>query len=305
MSEIKVDKLGELKAHSGAIYALCEGRGAGTVFSAGADKVVAEWDLKSMQTNPFAIRTEHTVYSLLKSNSTLFIGTITGGIHLIDLEKREELKHLKLHSKGVFHLNATENHLIAASGDGSLSIWSLADLTLLWQRKISSEKIRRTALDQNQDLLAVASGDGNISILETEGFREISNFHAHQDGANSVVFLPNGDLISGGKDAYLRVWSRRDGWKLKKEIPAHNFAIYDLVLTDDREQLISVSRDKTIKVWDANNIETPFRIERKNLRGHINSVNVACWLKEEGILATAGDDRTVMLWNINGRAHGL
>lgn len=299
MRKAKITKLGELSAHSAALYALAPGRSGNTLFSAGADKVVAEWDLASQKTNAFAIRTEHTVYSLLRHENALFIGTIAGGIHKIDLAERSETNHLKLHTSGVFHLAKSDEHLIAAGGDGMVSVWDLTSLELLWKLPFGEAKIRRVALDKDESLLAVAAGDGNVSILETKGFREISRWKAHAESANTARFLPNGNLVTGGKDAYLRIWNRMDGWTMLKEIPAHNFALYETLLSPDHKWIVTVSRDKTIKIWDAEHIDEPVRIDRKGNGGHLNSVNAACWLQEENVLATCGDDRTIMLWKVD------
>jgi len=293
-----VKKHAELTAHSAALYALAPGRERDTLFSAGADKVVAEWNLNNLETNAFAIRTEHTVYSLLRHERTLFIGTISGGIHQIDLDERTELRHLKLHEAGIFFLHKSDTHLYAAGGDGRLSVWSLDSLDLLWNLQLTESKIRRVALDQSADLLAVACGDGFMSVLETSGHREISRWKAHDESANTACFLPDGNLITGGKDAYLRIWNRQDGWSLIREIPAHNFALYETLLSPNGKWLVTVSRDKTVKVWDANDINQPVRIDRKTYGGHLNSVNAACWLEDENLLATCGDDRAVMLWKI-------
>jgi WD40 repeat protein len=297
---MKASKTGELKAHSAALYALAPGRTEGTIFSGGSDRVVAEWDLASQATNPFAIRTESTIYSLVNLGKQLAIGTMTGNIHIIDIAEKSEVKNLKLHQNGVFYMrqHPTQPWLYACGGDGKLSVWNTESWDLLWEISFSGSKLRRIAFDQAGNLGAIACGDGSIKIIETNQQRVLYDLDAHSESSNSVVFLPNGNLISGGKDAILKIWDRSDGFSLLKTIPAHNFAIYDLVLSTDNHILVSVSRDKTIKLWDANDIETPVRLDRAKNQAHLNSVNAALWLTKENILATCSDDRTVMLWKV-------
>lgn len=296
---IQAERLHTLKAHNGALYALAPGRSKGTLFSAGADNVVAEWSLETGQTNAFAIRTEQTVYSLLNlDRKHLVIGTITGNMHVIDLLERKEIRLLKFHDKGIFHLNMNPatGHVIAASGDGSLSVWNPEDWSLLWHLPITHHKIRRTAIGHEGKLMAVVSGDGYCRIFETTQYKEVAAFKAHDDGANSACFLPDGNLVTGGKDAHLRTWNHSKGFELIREVPAHNYAIYDMVLSPDQKMIATASRDKTVKLWDASDTATPTRLDRAKSGGHINSVNAALWLQEENLLATCGDDRTVVVW---------
>lgn len=297
---MKATKIADLQAHSAALYALANGRTKGTLFSGGADKVVAEWNIAEQKTNPFAIRTESTIYSLKNLGKQLAIGTLAGNIHIIDLEEKFESKNLKLHEKGVFYLqkHPTLPWLYACGGDGKVSIWNTDNWDLLWEIKFSAAKIRRIAFDHAGNLAAIACGDGSIKIIETGNQRVLYDLDAHAESSNSVVFLPNGDLLSGGKDALLKQWSKEDGFGLIKTIPAHNYAIYDLVLSANQQILASVSRDKTIKLWDAKNIETPLRLDRAKNRAHINSVNAALWLDDEDLLVTCSDDRSVMVWEV-------
>lgn len=272
-----------------------------TLFSVGADKVVAEWNLETGETNPFAIRTERTVYSLLNlDRKYLVIGTIVGGVHVIDLETRQEVRHLKFHDKGIFHMLhlSSTNRVLAACADGSISIWNADDWSLERHLTISGEKIRRLALNSGESLIAIAAGDGKVRLLETNKFKLVMELDAHADGANSVAFMPNGDLFTGGKDAHLCRWNAIEGFKLAEKIPAHNFAIYDIVIPADGSFIATASRDKTVKIWNPEDMSSPTRLDRAKAGGHLNSVNAAIWLEDEKLLATCGDDRSVILWEV-------
>jgi WD40 repeat protein len=298
---MQIEKTHQLAAHSAALYALAPGRTAMTLFSVGADKVVAEWNLETGETNPFAIRTERTVYSLLNlDRKYLVIGTIVGGVHVIDLETRQEVRHLKFHDKGIFHMLhlSSTNRVLAACADGSISIWNADDWSLERHLTISGEKIRRLALNSGESLIAIAAGDGKVRLLETNKFKLVMELDAHADGANSVAFMPNGDLFTGGKDAHLCRWNAIEGFKLAEKIPAHNFAIYDIVIPADGSFIATASRDKTVKIWNPEDMSSPTRLDRAKAGGHLNSVNAAIWLEDEKLLATCGDDRSVILWEV-------
>ncbi len=298
---MQIEKFHQMTAHSAALYALAPGRTLGTLFSAGADKVVAEWNLETGETNPFAMRTERTVYSLLNlDRKYLVIGTIVGGMHVIDLETRQEVRHLKFHEEGIFHMLylPKSKRTVAACADGSISVWDSEDWSLERHLPISNEKIRRLALNQEESLIAIAAGDGKVRLLETKEFKLVMELDAHTDGANSVAFMPNGDLFTGGKDAHLCRWNAREGFKLAEKIPAHNFVIYDIVISADGSFIATASRDKTVKIWNPEHMSSPTRLDRSKAGGHLNSVNAAFWLEDENILATCGDDRSVILWRV-------
>lgn len=298
---MKALRVHQLAAHSAALYAIAPGSTPGTVFSGGSDKVVAQWQLENAEVLPFAIRTEETIYSLCNiQDELLCIGTIQGSIHVIDLASKTELKHLKKHEEGIFHLEYDSVHgrLYAASADGSVSIWNTRDWSLLWHLQLGSGKVRRVALNQDASLVAITGGNGKLFVLETFEHRIIHEIQAHEMSTNSISFLGDSHLISGGKDAYLRRWNLHEGMKLEQEIPAHNFAIYDVVVNSDQGWIATASRDKTVKIWDLELKNKPIRLDRAKSQGHINSVNRLQWLAEEGLLISCSDDRSLITWEI-------
>ena len=62
--------------------------------------------------------------------------------------------------------------------------------------------------------------------------------------------------------------------------------------------LATASRDKTVKLWDAETFELLKVIEVVRDSGHINSVNTLLWINDD-LLLTAGDDRRVLGWTVD------
>jgi WD40 repeat protein len=114
-----------------------------------------------------------------------------------------------------------------------------------------------------------------------------------------LSFHPAGKyLLSGGRDARLRIWNIENNFELEKEIPAHNYAIYKIMFNSSGSLLATASRDKTAKVWDASDASFLFRLDKENFKGHLNSVNTLLWLNEDTLIS-GSDDRSIVVWKIS------
>ncbi|TVR41659.1 MAG: WD40 repeat domain-containing protein [Cryomorphaceae bacterium] len=298
---LSIIKAFQLTGHSAGIYALTAGRSAHTVLTGSGDNMVAEWDLRSPQVLPFAIRLETTVYALKHlPKNRLAIGQGRGGIHIIDLENKAELRHLALHQKAVFdlHFLAPANQLISFSADGTFGVWDAESFELVRHIPMGDLKMRRASSSPDGQLLVTSGNDGRLRVFETEFFNEIHTFNAHDKSSNVSLFTPDSaKLISGGWDGHLRMWDVRNNFNKRLEIPAHNYAIYDMCFSPDGHLLATASRDKTVKIWDAETLRPLARLDVK-AGGHSHSVNALHWNRETGLLVSAGDDRRLIGWEM-------
>lgn len=296
---ISVQKQFELTGHSTGIYTVGPGRSPHTIFTGSGDNIVAEWDLIEQKVLPFAIKLDSTVYALANlPENQLAIGQGKGGIHIIDLQSRKELRHLAVHQKAIFDLRYLPRHnqLLAFSADGSLSVWAAGSFDLIRHIPVADLKMRRASVSHDGNWLVTSGNDGRLRVFDTEMYNEIYTFEAHEKSSNISVFTPdNRQLISGGWDGHLRVWDAHNGYKLLKEIAAHNYAVYDVVFSPGGEYLATASRDKTVKIWDSETLKPLARLDVKS-GGHSHSVNALHWNAETGLLVSVGDDRKVVGW---------
>lgn len=284
-----------LSGHSGAIYALAFD--AEFIYSASADKYVTRWNLELGTQDKFAIKFSNSPYSicLFDLNCKLAVGLDNGDLHFFDLKARKELKFYTQHKSGVFSIleNPFKKQLYSTDADGNLSIWNTENYELLLFLPFDCGKIRRMCLDETGSKLFLACQDGYIRILETEYFNQIGEFYAHENGVTSLAFhTESKHLITGGKDAILRIWNLETMQQIKA-IPAHNFVIYDIQFINPTE-FITVSRDKSIKIWSIEKLIVVQKIEFKN-GGHIHSVNKIQQLNAT-TFATCSDDKRIIIW---------
>lgn len=287
-----------LGPHQAPVYALAEGLTHNLVFTGGGDRVVALWDVTTGKQQPFAVRTDSPIYSLFfnKPTQTLFIGCSNGVLHAIDMQSKREIQAWSLDANGLFDLKLDEsrNRLLVAGGNGILTVLDLSSMEVLRSVPLSEGKLRRLALNPASTMLAVADNAGPVHILEAEIYQSIETIHSHAEGATSVLWHPSKPvLISGGKDAFIRCHSYRDGFKSILNFAAHQSAIYDLVYHSETDSIVSCSRDKAIKWWNPVTFDPLRRVSHAE-GGHKHSVNR---LLSVGVfLVSASDDRAVLLF---------
>tara|TARA_B110000090_G_scaffold42134_1_gene47133 strand:+ start:4587 stop:5501 length:915 start_codon:yes stop_codon:yes gene_type:complete len=300
---IDVKHIATLAGHSGCIYAMDAGISESTIFTGGSDLIIALWNLDTLSTEKFAASLPAAVYTIchIPEKNILLAGTTTGSVHILDLEKHQEIKILQHHTAPIFDIKYSlkTNCFYTAGGDGNFAVCSLDTLSLIKIKKLSDKKVRNIDFNYVTSEIAVALGDCTILVFDLYTLEVKTDFIAHQLAANVVRYSPDGKfLLTGGRDAHLNIW-QTDNYELIKSIPAHNWAIYDIVFNPDTTLFATASRDKTIKIWDAKTYQLLHRITKENNEAHTHSVNKLLWSTYNNYLVSVGDDKVVMVREIN------
>jgi WD40 repeat protein len=300
---VDINHIATLTGHSGCVYAMDKGTSEHTIFTAGSDMFIALWNLETLQAEKFSASLPAAVYAIchIPEKKLLVVGTTTGSIHILDLEKKEEIKMLQHHTAPIFDIKYSleTNCFYTAGGDGNFAVCSLDTLSLIKIKKLSHEKVRSIDFNLVSSEVAVALGDCNILVFDLHTLNHKKDFIAHKLAANVVRYSPDGKfLLTGGRDAHLNIW-QVGNYELVDSIPAHNWAIYDIAFNPDATLFATASRDKTIKIWNAKTFQLLKRITKENFDAHTHSVNKLLWSSYNNYLVSAGDDRMVMVREVN------
>lgn len=292
-----------LNGHIGSVYALAPGLLSGEFYSGAGDRIVASWKEQSQDDGHLVIRAADAVYALLPipEHNKLWVGQGLGGIHVIDIREKEELRLLQPHNSVIFDLkyHTASGDVFGAGADGLLSIINAGTFDIHSRIRISAKKVRCIAFHPNEQLIVAGCGEGDIAFIDLHNYKPSGRLRAHQPdhSVNILQFSPDGHyLLSGSRDAHLNIYDA-NSFKLLESIPAHNYALYALAWSPDGKYFATASRDKTVKIWNTATFSVIQRLEGNDGKGHVNSVNCLLWTKSN-LLFSAGDDRAIACWEM-------
>lgn len=227
---------------------------------------------------------------------------------------------------------------LISCGTDAIQIWDMVNYQPLMTLKEPHHRIRSIAYSEMNNLLAVGSDDQLVRIWDTAKGESIRSFHSHNNRIWTMALGKVNNcpvLASGGDDGKIRLWDGKTGENINT-ISGHEGKIRILAFSPDNRFLASAGSDRTIKVWDLHNLYQPPMTYRKHtdlvwkvlffdggnslislsddktilkftLQGGCTEafpLSQQEWMwtaainPQENILALAGDNLTVDLWDI-------
>lgn len=298
MKRIEVKKAHTLIGHTDAIYTL-EAISDRRFISAGGDGMVVLWDVsQSEEAGEVVAKTETSIYALAYHNQTdtIFIGQNEDGIRAIKLGDKTEIGSIQLGKHQIFDIQCHKDQIWVALASGEMVVLG-HDLSVIQRVKYSDERVRN--IDFFGDVAAVSFSDHTIRIIDTANYDVMHQLKAHANSVFAGKFHPSGKyLISGGRDAHIKIWDTQADYVLRESIQAHLYTVNDLVFSKDGRYFVSGSMDKAIKLWDAYNFKLLKVLDKQRHAAHGNSVNKLLWMNYHDLLVTCSDDRTISVWDL-------
>ena len=289
-----------LVGHQNPIYTLAIDTDRQLLYSAGADKGVVEWDLNSLKLKRILCAVPTSVYVLydIPDTGLLAIGMRSGEIYIVETATQILRAKLQVESGGVFSIKALQRkgELIAIGDAGKAHVWSLDDFRLLYSFQISTTTVRVIAVDTTESLLAFGDKNGTVHLYSADDYRSIAQNTVHEKSVTSLCFFED-FLLSGGRDAKMNKLSKTD-LQVLQNITPHMFTVYNIAAITGSPYFSTVSRDKTIKVWDSD-LKLIRNVSRdRNFDSHYLSINSQSYDPQLQLLATAGDDKVIKVWKV-------
>ncbi len=298
---MNIQQIARLTGHRASVYALAPGDTPNQVLSGGGEGWVVQWDMDKPEQGKVVAKVETNIFSLcyIAEQKLLLAGNMNGGLHWVDLAKKQDLKNVAYHEKGIFDIQYVNGAIYTAGGEGKLVKWSIEHQRPVETFALASDSLRSLVYNEARKEWAVGASDHAIYLLDDNFNIKRRLEKAHDNSVFTVQYSPDGKyLLSGGRDAYMRVWEIENDCRLKVEHPAHLFTVNHIAWHPDGHIFATASRDKTIKIWDATTFDLLKVIDVMKYGGHVNSVNRLLWSKHHNYLVSCSDDRVVMIWAV-------
>lgn len=299
--KIAVQKQHTFTGHNDCVYTVEPSQQNHLFFSGGGDGMVVLWDLLKPNEGELIAKLPNSVYALHyhQPSELLIAGQNYEGIHVLNWKEKKEIASLQVTKSAIFDLNSIDNLLLVATGDGELITINLKNLQIIDRLRISEKNIRCIAVNTEMKEVAVGSSDSKIRIFDLNDMHLKYEWDAHANSVFTLRYLPGEHyLVSGSRDARLKVWDVRGGYAKVNEVVAHLFAINHVAVSPDGRHFVTGSMDKSIKVWDTETQQLLKVIDRSRHAGHATSVNKLWWSGHENQVISASDDRTISIWSI-------
>jgi WD40 repeat protein len=143
--------------------------------------------------------------------------------------------------------------LASGSGNGELQFWDAATGKLVWALEDSRGVITHTiAFSPDGELLA-SNKEGMLGIWQASTGKKLRDLEGGNTGwEGSAAFSPDGKELALGtdNDQAIRIFDPATG-KLNRKITGHEKAAVVVVYSKDGKLLVSASKDKTARIWNA------------------------------------------------------
>jgi WD40 repeat protein len=303
-SPIQVTKKATLTGHHDCVYTLERSAESHKFYSAGGDGLVVAWNLEAPENGELLAQVPSSVYALhyLAQENLLLVGQNQQGIQVIDVAARQVKKSIALPGGAFFDLVDSVQHqqVYVAGGDGTLFILDQGDFSVKQALRYGTKSLRCLALNEAANELALGFSDHYIRILDAGTGQLKHQIPAHSNSVFTLAYSPDGRyLLSGSRDAHLKVWQVDQAYAEAASIVAHLFTINHITFSPDGRYFATCSMDKSVKVWDARSFRLLKVIDKARHAGHGTSVNKLFWSAHLNSLVSCSDDRTISVWDLN------
>lgn len=298
---MEINRIDTFSGHKAPIYSLEEGREPHFIYSAGSDGWVVEWNLQKPDVGKVLAHIEGSVYCLKLDRSTniFWIGQNFEGIHGVQVNDQSRVFSIAMPKKAIFDICFWDNQVWVAHDHGLISVVDRESQQIIKHIKSGDKSARKFCL-MGQDKIAIGFSDGFIRVFNKNFELEFA-WLAHELSVFSMIYENSShSLISVGRDAKIKRWLLEgENTRLVQEVPAHIYAIHDVVISPNQQFFASASMDKTIKIWRANDLTLLKVIDAPRYGSHKNSVNKLLWSAYLDYLVSASDDKNISIWKIH------
>jgi len=224
------------------------------LFTGSKDKSFLLVDLNSKQCLWKQLKAHESAISamLLNSiNSSFYTGDDDGVVKIWDTRSKQSVGKIEENSDFISEFVYHDNLLLAASGDGTLSVYDVRKSTLKVQTEPHDDEFLSLAVVKNGKKVVCGTQAGNLNIFTHEKWEEQwDRFAGHPESIDSIVVINEDIICTGSSDGLIRVVSILPNQLLGVIGEHEDLPIERLALSRDKKYIASCSHDNSVKFWN-------------------------------------------------------
>jgi WD40 repeat protein/serine/threonine protein kinase len=308
------------KAHQGPARGVAFSPDGRTLASGGADGTVCLWGMTSGKTLQVFSGHPAPIYSVAfrPDGRSVLAACQDGTVTDCDLDTRRQTISFRGELRHPFlaWFSPDARRLAWTCFDGVVKIWDTTTGKLVIDQTGSVWRCRAVTFSPDGKRIALARWDGTLSVLDASTGREMLRIFAHRYVVAHAVFNHDGTkLASASYDHTVRIWDAAPLDDDPQAAPCvtlaeHKQLVSGVAFSPDGRWLASSSWDGTVKIWEvvgsrhtprdnpvAYHAERDGYVLRYTLR-HGDNVSAVAFSPDRRIIASAGWDKTVKLWDL-------
>ncbi len=222
-----------------------------------------------------------------EEGAVLLTGGDEPGLKLWDPKSGQQLHELETDGESIRAVAISPNSRYCVASAGSLTFgWDLKERTRLWRHR--GDVVRCLRVSPDGQVVALGTETRRVALRNISTGAAIESFEGHGDDIDGLAFHPDGSLLaSADRAGVIQLWPLGGDTANTKLVDgpvtvgtsdllwprcfrAHSARAWSLDFSPNGDQLVSCSKDGTVKAWRG---RTP-RMERPRETGALNAAGL-------------------------------
>lgn len=259
----------------------------------GGGKSIRIWNIKTGRVRETFQNKNTGGYDITYSPDGKLIAAIYNKeIILWDVKQKRVHKRLEGHNGDVTGVSFSPKgqRLVSCSRDKTVRLWDIETGKQLRVLYSHDRLIADVAYSPSGEFIASGSWDQSAVIYNVQQHTIVKVFRDIPEYLKCICFSPDEKKLAVSGDTIVELAIDRE--TVAKTLSGKIMGISAVEVSHDGKYIAAGCRDKTIKLWDFNNLKLS-----RTLRGHTGNVNTLQFSRDGTYLISGSEDATIRIWD--------